>query len=74
MDCTTAHTYFLDADSCQPQEWTYAPGEVSVKVGITVVWTNTGGVAHTVTADDGQAFDSGTIDPKSTACCSAARR
>jgi plastocyanin len=39
---------------------------VSVKVGITVVWTNTGGVAHTVTADEGQAFDSGTIDPKST--------
>jgi plastocyanin len=50
----------------QPQEWTYAPAEVSVKVGITVVWTNTGAVAHTVTADDGQAFDSGTIDPKST--------
>jgi plastocyanin len=48
----------------QPQEWTYAPTEVSVKVGSTVVWNNTGAVAHTVTADDGQAFDSGTIDPK----------
>jgi plastocyanin len=50
----------------QPQEWTYAPVEVSVKVGTTVVWTNTGAVAHTVTADDGQAFDSGTIDSKAT--------
>jgi len=48
----------------QPQEWTYAPTEISVKVGSTVVWNNTGAVAHTVTADDGQAFDSGTIDPK----------
>jgi plastocyanin len=37
---------------------------VSVKVGVTVVWTNTGAVAHTVTADDGKAFDSGSIDPK----------
>jgi plastocyanin len=35
-------------------------------VAATLVWTNTGAVAHTVTADDGQAFDSGTIDPKST--------
>jgi len=50
----------------QPREWTYAPVEVSVKVGTTVVWTNTGAVAHTVTADDGQAFDSGTVDPKAT--------
>jgi len=29
-----------------------------------VTWTNTGAVAHTVTADDGTSFDSGTIDPK----------
>ena len=50
----------------QPQEWTYAPAEVSVKVSTTVVWTNSGAVAHTVTADDGQAFDSGTVDPKAT--------
>jgi plastocyanin len=31
-----------------------------------VIWTNTGAVAHTVTADDGKSFDSGTIDPKAT--------
>jgi plastocyanin len=50
----------------QPQEWTYTPVEISVKLGTTVVWTNTGAVAHTVTADDAQAFDSGTIHPKAT--------
>jgi plastocyanin len=35
-------------------------------VGTTVVWTNTGAVAHTVTADDGASFDSGSLDPKAT--------
>ena len=47
-----------------PQEWSYAPAALSVKAGTTVVWTNTGAVAHTVTADDASSFDSGTIDPK----------
>ncbi len=35
--------------------------EVEVSVGTTVVWTNTGSIAHTVTADDGS-FDSGNMD------------
>lgn len=48
------------------QQWTYAPAELGVKVGTTVTWTNTGAVAHTVTADDGQTFDSGSVDPKAT--------
>jgi plastocyanin len=47
-----------------PQEWTYSPDDVSLKVGTKIVWTNTGAVAHTVTADDGTSFDSGSIDPK----------
>jgi len=42
------------------------PAELSVKMGAMVTWTNTGAVAHTVTADDGASFDSGTIDPKAT--------
>jgi plastocyanin len=49
-----------------PQEWTYTPDQLSVKVGTRVVWTNTGAVAHTVTADDGKSFDSGSIGPKAT--------
>ena len=47
-----------------PQEWTYSPAEITVKMGTPVVWANTGAVAHTVTADDATSFDSGSIDPK----------
>lgn len=43
------------------QAWTYEPNAISVGVGQTVTWTNNGAVAHTVTADDGMSFDSGTI-------------
>jgi plastocyanin len=45
------------------QTWTYKPNAVSVPVGTTVTWTNTGGAAHTVTADDGKSFDSGSVAP-----------
>lgn len=47
-----------------PQEWTYAPTDLSVAVGTTITWTNTGAVAHTVTADDSASFDSGALDPQ----------
>ena len=49
-----------------PQAWAYAPAALSVKVGTAVTWTNSGAVAHTVTADDGTSFDSGRIAPKQT--------
>ena len=35
-------------------------------VGATITWTNTGAVVHTVTADDGTSFDSGSLDPRTT--------
>jgi len=38
----------------------YAPAEVKVKAGDTVVWVNAGEKDHTVTADDGS-FDSGNL-------------
>ncbi len=38
----------------------FTPATLTVKVGTTVTWTNTGTVSHTVTADDGS-FDSGTL-------------
>lgn len=44
--------------------WAFEPTELIVKVGSWVTWTNTGAVAHTATADDGKAFDSGSIDPQ----------
>jgi len=49
-----------------PQEWNYTPNDVTAAVGATITWTNTGAVAHTVTADDGPSFDSGNLDPQAT--------
>lgn len=46
-------------------DWGYDPPSLEVGVGDTVVWTNTGSVDHTVTADDGS-FDSGMIAPGGT--------
>src|SRR5215207_5895490 len=43
-------------------DFAFEPGTVSVPVGATVTWTNTGTRPHTVTADDGS-FDSGRLDP-----------
>jgi plastocyanin len=43
-------------------DFAFEPGTVSVPVGATVTWTNTGARPHTVTADDGT-FDSGRLDP-----------
>jgi plastocyanin len=43
-------------------DFAFEPGTVTVPVGVTVTWTNTGSRPHTVTADDGS-FDSGRLDP-----------
>src|SRR5215213_10231188 len=43
-------------------DFAFEPGTLSVPVGATVTWTNTGSRPHTVTADDGS-FDSGRLDP-----------
>jgi len=43
----------------------YDPGTVTVKVGGSVTWTNTGATAHTVTADDGS-FDSKSLASNAT--------
>jgi plastocyanin len=49
-----------------PTTWRYEPAALTVKVGTTVTWTNSGAVAHTATADDGKTFDSGLMRPKAT--------
>ncbi len=49
-----------------PRTWRYEPAALTVKVGTTVTWTNSGAVVHTATADDGKAFDSGLMRPKAT--------
>lgn len=38
----------------------FAPGDLTIKAGTTVIWTSEDSAPHTVTADDGL-FDSGTI-------------
>ncbi len=49
-----------------PTTWRYEPAALTVKVGTTVTWTNSGAVVHTATADDGKTFDSGLMRPKAT--------
>src|SRR5947208_9623596 len=55
-----------DADATvNMQGLSFAPTEVHVSPGATVLWTNNSPLAHTVTADDA-AFDSGMLDPGAT--------
>jgi len=44
------------------------PKDKTVKQGVTVKWTNTGDLPHTVTKEDGPGpdFDSGTLQPGDT--------
>ena len=60
---STFDVNIVEGDSTD--EWGYDPSALEVGVGDTIVWTNTGAVAHTVTADDGS-FDSGSIEPGAT--------
>jgi plastocyanin len=48
------------------QDNTFTPGDIKVKSGDTVTFTNDGGVTHTVTATDGADFDSGPLAPGKT--------
>jgi plastocyanin len=48
------------------QDNTFKPGDITVKSGDTVTFTNDGGVTHTVTATDGADFDSGSLAPGKT--------
>ncbi len=41
----------------------FVPATITIKAGTTVVWKNVSVVAHTVTSDDGKAFDSGLSNP-----------
>jgi plastocyanin len=39
----------------------FSPVTFTIKVGTTVIWKNMSSAPHTVTSDDGQTFDSGTV-------------
>jgi plastocyanin len=51
-----------DTLKVEVQDFLFQPGRIEVAAGTTVVWTNSGQVAHTVTAEDGS-FESGAIEP-----------
>ncbi len=46
------------------QDFLFQPSRLEVTAGTTIVWTNAGQVAHSVSADDGS-FESGLIEPGS---------
>jgi plastocyanin len=46
-------------------DFAFQPATITITAGDTIVWTNTGAVAHTVTASDGS-FDSGLFGPGQT--------
>ena len=50
-----------DSVAAVVQDFMFRPARLEIAAGTTVVWTNGGQVAHSVTAEDGS-FDSGLID------------
>jgi plastocyanin len=63
-DAPAAQVNIVEPNFQPPRAWGYDPAEVTVPVGTMITWTNTGAVAHTVTADDATFFDSGSLDPQ----------
>jgi plastocyanin len=54
-------------------DFAFRPPTLSVPVVSTVTWTNADGVVHTVSADDGQTFDSGAFGQGTTFSFTAAQ-
>ena len=52
----------VEPSASDPLSWAFDTPDLSASVGQTIMWTNTGAQAHTITADD-NSFDSGSIDP-----------
>jgi plastocyanin len=48
------------------QAWTYAPTQLTTRVGTTLTWTNSGAEDHTITSDDRTTFDSHNLAPNAT--------
>ena len=46
--------------------FSFSPANLTIRVGTTVIWKNMSSAPHTITSDDGQTFDSGTIPPGGT--------
>ena len=46
------------------ENFAYVPPSLTVASGTTVIWTNADDAPHTVTADDGESFESGILDER----------
>ena len=57
--------HVVEADPANPNSWHFSPTILEVQTGDTVVWHNTGSVAHSVMSDTGL-WDSGLIQPGAT--------
>ena len=53
----TANTNAVAADKVSISNYMFAPGDIKVKVGTTVTWTNQDSVRHNVVSDDGMMPD-----------------
>jgi plastocyanin len=67
QDAGQAAINIVEPPSQPALNWTFDPNDITVPLGATVTWTNTGATGHTVTSDDdGASFDSGNVDPGAT--------
>ena len=55
----------IEPSASDPLAWGFDTPDLSASAGQTIMWTNTGAQAHSITADD-NSFDSGSIDPGGT--------
>jgi plastocyanin len=62
---TQSAVAIAESNPSDPMTWGFRPADLVVDVGTTVMWRNTGEMAHTVTANDGS-FDSGNVAPGGT--------
>lgn len=55
----SAQTVMMNTDS--NGSYGFSPTTLTIKVGTTITWKNVSPAPHSVTSDDGTAFDSGTV-------------
>jgi len=63
----------LSGDSLTISNFKFTPASVTVSRGARITVANHDTTAHTATADDGQSFDTGNIDPGSSATISLSK-
>ncbi len=59
---TTQQTTQEQSMNVDIANFAFAPADLTISAGQTVVWTNSDSTTHTVTSDDGTTFDSGNLN------------